>query len=131
MAFLPWLNNNIASPILRGGQWLGQKIIQPGLSWLKANDKQLSPVIQAAEPLLETVGKAWNAGADTVEQNKRMSRGEMPDPKRQRVEAPSFGDVFRAGQSAVKTRQALQEAGGARNLANASRDNLKSRVMLA
>lgn len=130
MAFLPWLNNNIASPIMRGGQWLGQKLVKPGLSWLKANDSSLAPVIQAAEPLLDTVGKAWNAGAEAVEQNKRISMGQIPESKRRKISGPSALDVFSAGQSALKTKQAVAAAGGARSLAQSARDNLKSRVML-
>ena len=131
MAFLPWFNNKIASPIFRGGQWLGNKVIQPGLSWLKAHDAQLSPVIQAAEPLLDTVGKAWNAGAEAVEQNKRISMGQLPESKRRKIQGLSTDDLYQAGQSALKTRQAVAAAGGARSLADGTRSRLKSSMMHA
>lgn len=93
---ISWLTN-AASSALRGGQWLGQKVIRPGLNWLKSNSPTLGPVIQAAEPLIETAGDVWNRGADAVD---RVKRGEpanfkLPPEQKLKTAADSAIDTFK------------------------------------
>lgn len=91
MGILSWLNDNIARPILKGGQWLGQKVVQPTMNWLKNNVPVAGSLIQAAEPLTNTFGKLWNASADQADANKDLREGRAP--KKQRTEYPTAGEV--------------------------------------
>ncbi len=108
MAGIPWLN--VASAVLKGGKWLGQKVITPGLNWLKQNDQNLAPIVKAAEPLTDLVGKAWNYADEAVDRKRKGEYGFEPSKK------PKALDVMNATLSAIDTSKLIKEKGGLRNL---------------
>lgn len=106
MGFLDWLNNNIARPILKAGQWLGQKVISPTLNWVKNNVPVVGQVVQAAEPLLNTIGKTWNASTSLADENKMISEGQKI--KRQKMDYPTSGEWVGAVKSGIDTASKLK-----------------------
>lgn len=99
MGFLDWLNNNIARPILKAGQWLGEKVVTPTLNWVKNNVPVVGNVVRAAEPLINTIGKTWNASTKLADENKAISEGQRI--KRQKTDYPTAGEWAGAVKSGV------------------------------
>ena len=106
MGFLSWLNDNIARPILKAGQWLGQKVVTPTLNWVKNNVPVAGQVIRAAEPLLNTIGKTWNASTKLADENKAINEGRQV--KRQKIDYPTAGEWAGAVKSGVDAASKLK-----------------------
>ncbi len=105
MGVLQWLNDNIASPILKAGQWLGQKIVKPTLNFLK-NVPGVGSIVQAAEPLTDVIGKTWNASATVAVENKKIAAGQKV--KRQENLYPTVDELTGAVKSGFDTAKRLK-----------------------